>query len=168
MLYPELDTIDNLVPSCAQCNNFKHSSSIEGYRWLVNEQFENVPKNSTGMRQLMRFGLVDISPKPVVFWFEKQGLEMKSEGELCSISQDARDVIWKRSDEERCVYHDFGSFICTLRHIGSYYLVIATNYDWERVGEIELPSGRLVEAQAAEWALKLKDSINTDTDQYSR
>ena len=68
-IYPELDTIDNLVPSCAPCNNFKHSLSIEGYRSLCSEQFENIPKYTTGARQLVRLGLIDFSPRPVVFWF---------------------------------------------------------------------------------------------------
>ena len=79
MLYPELDVIENLVPSCAPCNNFKSSSDIEGFRFRTNEQFLNIQKTSTGLRQLIRLGLVEIEIKTILFWFEKKNIEMPSE-----------------------------------------------------------------------------------------
>lgn len=161
MLYPELDRLDNLVPSCAPCNNFKTSACIEGFRFMVNEQFKNVPRGSTGMRQLIRLGLVDISVKPVNFWFEKQGLKVKSELEICGISKDAQCVEWKEDKQEYDYFSaDFGAFLCTLRRMGSYWLVIAMSYEWEELGRAELANARLAKVQAADWALKLKQITN--------
>jgi hypothetical protein len=160
MFYPELNTIDNLVPSCAPCNNFKHASQIEGFRWNVNEQFQNVPKNSTGMRQLMRLGLVDISVKPVVFWFEEQGLSVKSEFEICGISDESHKIIWREDKQELSYfYHNFGDVICTLKHVGTHWLAIAIRCDWEELGRIEISNGRHAKLQAADWALKLIQSV---------
>lgn len=156
MLYPELDTIDNLVPSCAPCNNFKSSSSIEGMRFRVDEQFDNVPKNSTGMRQLMRMGLVEIERKPIQFWFESQGFEIKSEFEICGISREAREVHWNKDASEPQYFHQwFGEIMVTLRQMGSYWLCIAIKPDWDTSQRIELSNGRLVKEQAAEWAFRI-------------
>lgn len=159
MLYPELDTLDNLVPSCAPCNNFKTSANIEGFRFMVAEQFKNVPRGSTGMRQLVRLGLVDMSEKPVKFWFEQQGLKVKSELEICNISSEAQSVVWKKDEQEYDYFSaSFDGFLCTLRKMGSYWLAIAISYDWEELGRIELPNARLAKLQAADWALALTDN----------
>lgn len=155
MLYPELDTIDNLVPSCAPCNNFKHSFSPEGYRSIVRDQFENTLKYSTGLRQLNRFGLVDISSKPVVFWFEKQNIKMPDELKLCGISKEAKDVKWiKDNSEPRYFCAEFEWGMVTLRHMGSYWLAISVK-DWDTSVRIEIPNGRFAKLQAADWALRL-------------
>lgn len=157
MIYPELDTIENLVPSCAPCNNFKSSSNIEGFRFRVAEQFVNVPGKSTGMRQLLRLGLADITEKPVVFWFEKHGLKVKPEAEICKISIEAQNVVWKKDEQEIDYFSAaFEGFICSVRRMGSYWLAIAITYDWEEIGRTEIPNDRFVKAQAADWALSLK------------
>ncbi len=159
MLYPELDVMDNLVPSCAPCNNFKSSSSVEGMRFRVDEQFDNVPKNSTGMRQLMRLGLVEIYRKPIQFWFEAQGLTVKSEFEICGISRKARETHWHKDNSEPNYFHQwFGEVMVTLRHMGNYWLCIAIKPDWDTSQRVELSNGRLVKEQAAEWALRLTNA----------
>lgn len=159
MSLPELDVIDNLVPSCKPCNNFKHSYDIEGFRYIINEQFDNVPKNSTGMRQLMRLDLVDIERKPIVFWFEKQGIEMPTMSDILGISKEAQELEWKKDKTEYLYfYHSFDDGICTLRQMGSYWLVIYKKFDWGEKGRIEIENSRqsVVMAQAAQWALSLK------------
>jgi hypothetical protein len=165
MLYPELDTFDNLVPSCAPCNNFKSSSNIEGMRFRVNEQFENTLKNSVGLRQLDRMGLIwFINDEPVKFWFEHQGLSVKPEYDICGISQEARNVVWMVDNGEPDYFHQwFGDIMVTLRGMGSYWLVIAITQDWDSSDRTELPNGRLVKAQAAEWALRLAHSSKAGT-----
>ena len=155
MLYPELDTIKNLVPSCAPCNNFKHSFSPEGYRGIVRDQFENTLKYSTGLRQLNRLGLVDISEKPIAFWFEQQGIKMPSEFELSGISKKAEKIEWvKDSTEPNYFYSIFDWGLVTLRHMGGYWLAISVR-DWDTSVRIEIPNGRLAKLQAAEWAIRL-------------
>lgn len=155
MRYPELDTIENLVPSCAQCNNFKHSFSPEEYRSFIAEQFDNALKHSTGLRQLNRLGLVDITSKPVVFWFEKNGIEMPDEFEMCGISKEAKNVKWTEDNTEPnyfCTMFDWG--MVTLKHMGSYWLAISVR-GCDTSVRIEIPNGRMAKLQAADWALRL-------------
>lgn len=159
--YPELDTVENMVPSCAPCNNFKHSYSIDGYRKIIAEQFKNTLKNSTGLRQLERLGLVDLSEKPVEFWYEKEGIEPPCELKMIGISDEAKDLEWIRDNSEPCYfYHDFGRFICSLRRIDSYWLAIAIGSGWHEFGRKEFPNGRHVMHQAAEWAIRLSGDNN--------
>lgn len=157
MLYPELDVLDNLVPSCAQCNNYKTSYPIEVYREVIQAAFKSVPKQSTALRQLMQLGLVDIEEKPVQFYFEQQGIEVKSEAEMIGLSKGASDIVWGKDPTEYNYYGArIGKFYVTLRHMGDYYLAIAL-LDWDGSRRVELPNGRLVKQQAAEWALRLNE-----------
>lgn len=156
--YPELDTIDNLVPSCAPCNNFKHSYHPDWYRKEISNQFENTLKYSTGLRQLHRMNLIDIEPKPVVFWFETQGIVMPTEFELVGISEEAANIEWHIDNSEpNYFYHNFGKFICSLRRIDNYWLAIAKGFDWSEWGRKRFTSDRNVKAQVAEWALRLEE-----------
>lgn len=159
-LYPELDTEENLVPSCIACNNFKSSNSIEGYRFIVNEQFENTLKNSTGLRQLNRLGLVDMEPKPVVFWFEKQGYEMKAEHEFYGISKEALDKPWDYDPVEECHVTSVERFIISARKTNIGIQVIATDSNWEQQ-RVEIQGSKYQLERAAEWALRLNDSPKT-------
>lgn len=157
-LYPELDTIENLVPACAPCNNFKHSLSIEGYRRIVSDQFKNVLKNSTGLRQLERLGLIDIKEKPILFWYEKNNIEAPDEFKIIGISDAAKSIEWKKDNSEPdYYYHEFEGFICSLRRIGDYWLAIAMGYGWNELGRKQFPNGRHVKPQVAEWAIRLKN-----------
>ncbi len=158
MLCPELDVIDNLVPSCKPCNLFKHANTIEGFRYVINEQFDNVPKNSTGMRQLMRLGLVEIERKPVMFWFEQQGIVMPTAADLMGISKAAQALEWCKDETEyESYYYEFSDGICSLRHVGENYLAIYKHFDWTEKGRETFCNSRvtMVKALAAEWALTL-------------
>jgi 5-methylcytosine-specific restriction endonuclease McrA len=69
-LNPHLDKLDNLVPSCAPCNLFKSTFSIEGFRMEISYQVERARKSSVNFRTAERFGQISIESKPIVFWFE--------------------------------------------------------------------------------------------------
>ena len=73
---PHLDTIENLNPSCVPCNINKHSMSLESWRKSI-EHYRDVQllRDSTHARHLHRFGLIEIKPDPVVFFFESYQLE---------------------------------------------------------------------------------------------
>ncbi|PAR35832.1 HNH endonuclease [Vibrio metoecus] len=164
-LYPELDKIENLVPACAPCNNFKHSLSPEQYRIAIANQFENVLKNSTGLRQLQRLNLVDLDKKPVVFWFEKEGLSMPSLWELMGISEEALAVKWVKDNQEPDYYHQWiGERMITLRRLGHYWLIIAIDKDWNSSNRIEIPNSPVekAQAQAAEWAIRLNAKLDSE------
>lgn len=71
---PQHDIIDNMVPACIPCNLFKTTFSVEGFRQEIEAQAERVRRYSSGFRIAERFGLVEVKPQPVTFWFERQGL----------------------------------------------------------------------------------------------
>ncbi|AUR89444.1 HNH nuclease [Vibrio phage 1.123.O._10N.286.48.F3] len=156
MRNPEFDNFENMVPSCAPCNNFKSSSDIEGMRFRINEQFDNVPNNSVGMRQLMRLGLVEIERKPVTFWFEREGLVMPTYQEIGGYHPEAHRVLWKTDNGEPNYYSaSVGKYTITLRQLGTYWIAIAIDDNWDSSRRIEIPNGHKIKEQAASWALSL-------------
>lgn len=68
------DTIDNMVPACAPCNLFKATFHVEGFRQEIEAQVDRARRSSINFRTAERFGLVRADVKPVVFWFEREGL----------------------------------------------------------------------------------------------
>ncbi|HVT82269.1 MAG TPA: HNH endonuclease signature motif containing protein [Phycisphaerae bacterium] len=68
---PENDTLENLFPSCAQCNHDKHCMELEAWRKIVKEKVAVCRRNYSAFRHAERFGLLQEVDIPVVFWFEK-------------------------------------------------------------------------------------------------
>jgi len=68
---PELDNNrpENLMPSCAKCNNHKHGMIPEMWRSELQLQVTRLKKNAQFDRAL-RFGQVEITEKPIQFYFE--------------------------------------------------------------------------------------------------
>lgn len=66
----ENDNIDNLVPCCAPCNNFKFTFPLEDFRKELEAQIDRARKSSVNFRNCERFGLIEIKPAKIVFWFE--------------------------------------------------------------------------------------------------
>jgi len=69
---PELDTIENTVPSCSKCNLFKGSFSVEAFRKEIEQQVDRARLFSVNFRTAERFGLIEVTIKPIVFWFEEK------------------------------------------------------------------------------------------------
>lgn len=69
---PERHNIDNLVPACVSCNQFKSVLSLEQFRDEVALQVERARQYSLNFRTAERFGLVTTTGADVVFWFETQ------------------------------------------------------------------------------------------------
>ena len=70
MQKPSNDCEDNKVPSCAPCNLFKSTLSVEEFRVELQKQIERARRSSVNFRTAERFGLISVEEKPVVFWFE--------------------------------------------------------------------------------------------------
>jgi 5-methylcytosine-specific restriction endonuclease McrA len=64
------DDIENLIPSCAPCNNYKSSWTIEQFRTNLELQVERARKQSVNFRLAERFGLIEVINKPIKFYFE--------------------------------------------------------------------------------------------------
>jgi len=68
--HPERLHIDNQMPSCASCNINKHSGSLEEFRSLIAGFMKHLNEVSTQYKIAKRYGLVQETVKPVVFYFE--------------------------------------------------------------------------------------------------
>ena len=71
--HPERLNIDNQMPSCPSCNINKHSLELEDFRNLISGFMKHLNEVSTQYKIAKRYGLVQETIKPVVFYFENQG-----------------------------------------------------------------------------------------------
>lgn len=63
------DSIENLMPSCAECNRYKAAWSIEVIReWL--EKSKKQLLKTQNLRILYRMGGFEINDNPIRFYFE--------------------------------------------------------------------------------------------------
>jgi len=167
MLYPELDSLDNKVPSCPQCNMMKSSMNIESFRNTVQQFVESLNLYTTQYKFAKKYNLVKETGINVKFWFEENKKHVKPEHELLKISERAIIMEWKKDKEERDYYYvNFDDFICTLRRVGNNWIAIAMSFSWEELGRIEIQFGRLEKEKAADWAIKIQEGLNS-TNQIS-
>ena len=61
----------NLMPSCKSCNKYKGVFTVEVFRNEMQKQVERLNKYSTNYFFAKKFGLVEETNAPVVFYFEK-------------------------------------------------------------------------------------------------
>lgn len=80
-------TFENLMPSCFGCNNYKLVWSVEEFRTNIAAQIERSRKANINFRLAERFGLIEITGKPVIFYFEKAS-QARSQGAGEKISSD--------------------------------------------------------------------------------
>lgn len=62
--------IDNFMASCPQCNNFKNTHSVEQFRKELRFQVDRARNYSVNFRFAEKYGLITITEKPIVFYFE--------------------------------------------------------------------------------------------------
>lgn len=72
---PDRDNEANKVPACASCNINKHSLSVEGFRRLIEGFVRSLNARNTQYIVAKRYGLIQETSSPVVFWFERQSGE---------------------------------------------------------------------------------------------
>ena len=82
----DVNHIDNLLPACQSCNNYKSSMDIETFRSEIGKLVERLQKTSTIFKISVRFGLLRKTKKKIVFHFEKIKLYERSVGK----SQDGK------------------------------------------------------------------------------
>ena len=68
--YPERDTLANMNPACPPCNIDKHSLSLESWRQMIQRSNEVLQRDVSTFRRAVRYGLIELHGKPVVFYFE--------------------------------------------------------------------------------------------------
>jgi 5-methylcytosine-specific restriction endonuclease McrA len=72
---PENNNDDNLFPACVPCNIHKSTLSVEGFRKYLQDHIKRLndkTSNHSAYRHAKRFGLVQETGNPVVFYFEKE------------------------------------------------------------------------------------------------
>lgn len=61
---------ENYMPSCRSCNNYKSGNPIEAFRLSIENQIKVLRRDRPTFRLDERFGLIECTPKDVVFYFE--------------------------------------------------------------------------------------------------
>lgn len=69
--YPHRDTLENMNPACPPCNMDKHSQSLDSWRSNIQRSNEMLARDVSTFRRAVRYDLVELNSKPVVFYFEK-------------------------------------------------------------------------------------------------
>lgn len=67
---PELDTVENSNPACFSCNSYKSTFSLELFREQVGQLVCRLNKYTTQYKIAKRYGLIEETNNPVVFYFE--------------------------------------------------------------------------------------------------
>jgi len=75
--HPERNTEDNYYPSCASCNMMKTNAPIEHFRGVIAAFMQSLNKYSPQYRFAKRYGLIEETAKPVVFYFETYKTEQQ-------------------------------------------------------------------------------------------
>jgi 5-methylcytosine-specific restriction endonuclease McrA len=74
-IMPDMDTFDNLMPSCRECNNYKGAWSLEEFRRnlknLLNDRPDYLFKSKTKMQVAINIGSVKLKAWDGLFFFEK-------------------------------------------------------------------------------------------------
>lgn len=67
---PERNTVANMMPACAPCNLHKGGYSLEGWRDILQRSAAICRRDTSTFKAGERFGIITVSEKPVVFYFE--------------------------------------------------------------------------------------------------
>lgn len=71
LTHNDVNHIDNLMPTCRVCNNWKGAHHLEFFRSELQDQLERANKYSTNYRMAKRYKQVEEKPEPIEFYFER-------------------------------------------------------------------------------------------------
>lgn len=66
------DDMDNLNPSCARCNKWKSTFSLEMFREVVQNSINRLERDTPNFRLAKDYGLLNVTENKVIFYFEVQ------------------------------------------------------------------------------------------------
>lgn len=61
----------NFNPSCARCNRWKGTFSVEAFRNEISLQLVRLKRDSSNYRMALDYEMITESNKPIEFWFER-------------------------------------------------------------------------------------------------
>lgn len=67
----DIDTVDNMLPACRSCNNYKSTLTLDKFRIAIEKWPFVLNRDNVTYRNAVRFGMVEPKPHKVVFYFEK-------------------------------------------------------------------------------------------------
>jgi len=70
-MHPERFHVDNQNPSCPSCNINKHGDSLEDFRKNIAGYLKSLNLRMVQYKMAKKYGLVEETDKPVVFYFEE-------------------------------------------------------------------------------------------------
>ena len=65
------DDMDNLMPSCARCNRWKSTYTIEQFRNEIRLQVDRLNNYNNNYRMAKDYNLIQETNGPVIFYYEK-------------------------------------------------------------------------------------------------
>lgn len=65
------DSLENLMPSCRQCNFYKSAKGIESFRKILKETLSQTCRKSFQVRLAMKFGILIYKEWDGKFYFER-------------------------------------------------------------------------------------------------
>ena len=66
----ELWSIENLMPSCRQCNHYKRANTLQDFREAIEQIPFKLNRDSCIYRIGIKYGMIEIKEHPVLFYFE--------------------------------------------------------------------------------------------------
>jgi len=64
--------IDNLNPSCARCNKWKSTYSLETFRNIIQTSINRLERDTPNFRLARDYNLLNVTENKVIFYFENQ------------------------------------------------------------------------------------------------
>jgi hypothetical protein len=75
----EADTVDNMLPSCRSCNNYKHTMMLEEFRRQLGKIPDRLQRDISTYSIAKRYGMIAETREPIKFYYEKIGLNISKE-----------------------------------------------------------------------------------------
>ena len=91
----DIDSIDNFLPSCRSCNNYKHSMFPWVFKTMVFRWPNILLRDSVTFRNAVRFGQVKIEQHEPEFYYEKIGVKIPAM-EWC---EEYRSAVMRRANQ---------------------------------------------------------------------
>lgn len=66
------DDIDNLLPSCARCNRWKSTYTIEEFRQEISKEIQRLNDYNNNYRMAKDYNLIQETNEPVIFYYEER------------------------------------------------------------------------------------------------
>ena len=78
----EINSIDNLMPSCRSCNQYKATMDLEKFRHMLSGIPKRLARDISTYNIALRYGMIEEHNEPIRFYFEKVEEERKREREV--------------------------------------------------------------------------------------